>query len=134
MNFLVQAVISAHACLLEIAYACSYLVLAGAASVADVAVGLAAFVSAALAFFAVCFALVCLATAFGAAVAAAGVVAAGAAAGAAGAPVWANTGSVRVENRAATMMDFEFMAIFLKEKFFSLGVCLISLFAAPYFH
>ena len=53
-----------------------------------------------------------------------------------GVPLWANTGRVSAVNRAAAMREVDFMAIFLKEKFFSLGVLsrLFDLIAAPYFH
>ena len=112
-----------------VAVARYYLVLAGAAaSVAGFAAGASAVFSVfalVVLALAVCFAVLCLATcsAFGAAgvagvaVAAAGAVLAAGAAGAAGAPVWANTGRAKAENRVATMMEVDFMAIFLKEKF-----------------
>jgi hypothetical protein len=115
---------------------CAYL--AGAASVAGFAAGASAVFALAFSFFAVCAAFLCLATcsAFGAAVVAAGVAAAAGAAGVAGAAFCANTGNVRAESRAIATMDLDFMAIFLKdkEKFLNLGVCFISVFAAPYFH
>ena len=87
------------------------MVLAGAASVAGLAVG----ASAAFSFLAACFTFLALAacSAFGAAVAAAGAVVAAGVAGAAGAPVWANTGRAKAESRVATMMDVDFMAVFL---------------------
>lgn len=52
------------------------------------------------------------------------------------APVCANTGNVSADNSAAAMREVDFMAIFLKEKFFSFGALssLFGLIAAPYFH
>jgi len=84
---------------------CKRTYLAAAGAVAVCAAGMAALVV--LAFLAVCLTALCLATVLGAAVLLA-VVAAGAAAGA---PVWANTGSVSADNRAATMMADDFMMV-----------------------
>lgn len=57
----------------------------------------------------------------GVAVVAADVVADTAAGLATGVPVWANTGRVSADSSAAAMREVDFMAIFLKEKFFCLG-------------
>src|SRR5450830_45198 len=101
---------SPHARLVRLGDRVAYLALAGAASVA----GFAAGVVAAFSFLATCLTFLCVAafSAFGAALAAAGV------AGVAGAPVWANTGRAKAESRAATMMEVDFMMVFLGKKFF----------------
>jgi len=88
----------------------AYLLLTAAVSVPAAGAVLAVLV---FSFLTVCLTVLCLAacSAFGAAA-----VVAGAAAGVAVVPVCANTGKANAENRVATMMEDDFMAIFLKEK------------------
>src|SRR5450830_263613 len=103
-----------------------YLVAPGAAALTGVVAAVAApvFSLLTLLFTVLCFTVLTLAagSVFFVAVAAAGADATGVAAAAvAGAPVWANTGRASADNRAATRMEVDFMAHFLKEKFFNLG-------------